>query len=313
MIDTSLKNDTIDNQSTQQTNSWDDIPTIPDDDFPDFLPQFDSDMFKAALQFYRLSANWNRMFQKRARIDKETGKPKLDKKGKRIIDLGLCRSVSRACIKDNAAVWTQVNEPFEGAAIWTSKDGKHSGPKKARNDEIQFIRNIPLDFEYPPAPEKAHAVARKLIVYLTSIGLCKPDHPIEDTGAGVHISLPIVTIETTPETATIWNLTVAHVVKTHILPEFDRLCQEAGTPMDLEAFDISRILSLPGTWRPTNPDKDDAPFLKKGYLRRWLDPYTDGNYPIRQENAKLAQLIQEAFVELQSDMRTRVARGKELY
>jgi len=295
-------NDTT--NGSKQSTSWDDI------EFEDPDRKYDHKMYQSAIAFYGHLPTWERTFTKHLMTDKNTGAPILDEKtGKQKTALHSCNP-STACLQGNA-VWTQVNPPFEGTAIWTSKDGKYSGPKKATNRDIQFIRNVTLDFEYPKAPHTAHAVAHRLVHYLASIGLCKPDHPIEDTGGGVHIGLPIVQIESTPEISTLWNGAVARVVKSLILPEFNRLCQGAGIVMDLEGYDISRILSFPGTWRPTNPDKEDAGFLKDGYLRRWLEPYTDENYPVRKENEKLTQLIQEAFTKLQNESQESTKKGKD--
>lgn len=303
MILDSLKYDTIVDQKDQQFDSW-------DTELEDENPKYDHKMYIAALGFYGLPPTWNRTFTKHLLTDKDTGAPIIDEKtGKQRTTLRSCNP-SKACVQGKA-VWVQVNEPREGCATFTSKYGK-TYPKKATNQDIAIIRNVTLDFEYPPEPQKAHAVARKLVGYLARIGLCEPDHPIENSGAGAHIGLTIQPIEcATPEISTLLNGAVARVVKRFIQPEFDRLCEEAGIEMDLEAYDIGRILSFPGTWRPTNPDKDDAEFLKAGYLRRWLEPYVDGNYPVRKENAKLTQLIQEAFAVLQNEHKEMVKKGKE--
>ena len=255
--------------------------------------RFDSKMFQATLAFYGLPANWTRAFKRIFLTDKETGAPAIDEKtGKPKTALRSCNAPQES-INGNA-VWLQVNEPFPGSANFTSKYGS-TYPKKASNEDIHFIRNVTLDAEYPPNPDIAIAIGRKLVDYLIAIGIVEEDHPIEHSGAGPHIVIPITPIETTKETSKLWNDAVAKVVKAHIKLEFERLCKEAGIEMDLGEFDISRVLSPPGTWRPRNPDKDDCEALHQGVLRQWLEPYTNGNYPTRKESAKLARLIRDTF------------------
>jgi putative DNA primase/helicase len=255
--------------------------------------RFDSKMFQASLAFCGLQGNWNRAFKRILLTDKETGLPIIDEKtGKQKTTLRSCNAPQESA--SGNAVWLQVNEPFVGSATSTNKYGT-TYPKKAGNHEIHFIRNVTLDTEYPPNPDAAIAIGRKLVDYLIAIGLVEADHPIEHSGAGPHVVIPIMPIETTPETAKLWNEAIAKVVKTHIKPEFERMCKEAGIGMDLGGFDISRVLSPPGTWRPRNPDKDDCEALHQGVLRRWLEPYTDGNHPVRKESTKLTQLIRDTF------------------
>lgn len=255
--------------------------------------RFDAKMFQAALAFYGLPSDYGRTFKSHLMTDKKTGTPIIDEKtGKQRTTLRSC-SVAQASLQGNA-VWTQVNEPFEGTAVYTSQSGP-TYVKKAQNSEIHFIRNVTLDFEYPSAPHRAMDVGLKLVSRLIELGIVEPDHPIEDSGAGPHIGIPIIPIEATPETAVQWNSAIATVVKTYIKPEFMRLCEEAGIEMDLGGFDISRVLSLPGTWRPRNPAKDDCEALHQGVLRKWSAPYIDGDYPVRKESTKLTQLIRDTF------------------
>jgi hypothetical protein len=250
-------------------------------------------MFQATLAFYGLPANWTHAFKRILLTDRETGAPILDEKtGKQKTSLRSCNAPKESV--NGNSVWLQVNEPFEDTATFTSQHGT-TYPKKAGNHEIHFIRNVTLDTEYPPDPHIAITIGRKLVDYLITMGFFEAGHPIEHSGAGPHIVIPIIPIETTKETARLWNEAVAKAVKTHIKPEFERLCKEAGIEMDLGGFDISRVLSPPGTWRPRNPEKADCEALHQGVLRQWLEPYTDGNYPIRKESAKLTQLIRDTF------------------
>jgi P4 family phage/plasmid primase-like protien len=255
-------------------------------------PRFHFEMYKAALEYYGLSIGYTRTFKQIFLTNKDTGDPLLDENGKQKTALSSC-NLPKESLQGNA-VWVQVNEPFEEAALRVSDYGR-TYPKKAKNSDIQFIRTISLDFEYPQEPRIAHEICYKLIDYLIEQGLAEEGLPGEDTGGGCHIGLSINPIETTPETALQWNSAITEVVKSLIKPEFDRLCQEAGITMDLSGFDISRVLSLPGTWRPYNPEKNDCKALQQGYLRRWLPPYTGANFPVRRESGNLTQVIRDMF------------------
>jgi hypothetical protein len=256
--------------------------------------KFDGRMYAAALAYYGLPTDYKRTFKQKTLTDRNTGEILRGKDGKPRTTLVACKAAQESA--QGNAVWVQVNRTFEGAAFNTSGDYKY--PKKAANSDIQMIKNITTDFEYPPNPSIAHGIGRALAHYIVSQGLAAEELPVEESGAGCHIVLPIPTIETTPETAELWNKAVYEVVKTHIQPEFDRLVKAAGIVMDMGGFDISRVLSSPGTWRPYRPDKHDCDALKSGYLRRWLSPYVDGRYPERKENEKLATLIRDAYKRL---------------
>lgn len=257
--------------------------------------KFDSKMYAAALAYYGLPADYNRTFKQKIIVDKTTGEPLCDKNGKPKTTLISCKAAQESFAGN--AVWVQINQTFEGAAL--NGSGEYRYPKKAKNEDIQWIENISSDFEYPPDPSIAYQIGLELAQYLVSQGLAADGLPVEDSGAGCHIVLPIPAIETTPETAKRWNDAVAEVVNTSIKPAFKRLIDQAGIEMDLEGFDISRVLSAPGTWRPYRPDKQDCDALKEGYSRRWLTPYTDDQYPERKECEKLAELIREAYTRLE--------------
>jgi hypothetical protein len=229
------------------------------------LDKFDAKMFQAALAYYGLPDTYNRIFRQVSRIDKETGMQIVKADGKPATALQSCNAAGAS--KAGHGVWVQVNQPQEAAA----KTGK-GYPKKARNQDIAQLANVTLDFEYPSDPERAHNVGIALAAYLIEIGLAEPGLPVENSGGGSHIGLPLPPIEITPETALRWNEAVRTVVKKYIEPEFVRLCQQEQVEMDLDGYDISRILSLPGTWRPTNPAKPDCEALKSGFLRCWLPP-----------------------------------------
>lgn len=264
--------------------------------------KFDYKMYTAALTYYGLPVNYNRTFKQKLLTDRETGETLLDQQGKPKTTLVSC-SAQKESAQGNS-IWVQVNRPFDDAAIKTTQNGQYAYPKKAANTDIQWIANVTLDFEYPPDPRIAHTIGEGLADYLIAQGLAEPGLPGEDSGGGDHFVLPIPPIETTKETAKMWNDAVYEVVKKHIQPEFDRLVKRAGITMDLGGFDISRVLSAPGTWRPYRPDKQDCDALKAGYLRQWLAPYVDGRYPERKECAKLAVLIRDTYEQLKREAQT---------
>lgn len=262
------------------------------------IKRFDAKLYAGVLAYYGLPANWQRVFKQKVLTDRETGAPLLDSQGKEKTTLVSCNGPRESA--QGHATWVQVNQPYSDAAITTVQQGKYTYPKKAKNEDIELIANITFDFEYPPDPSISHRIALALMDYLISQGLAAAEAPIEDTGGGDHIVLPILPIQTTKDTAERWNNAVREVVKKYIQGEFDRLVQQAGIKMDLGGYDISRVLSVPGTWRPYRPDKNDCDALKGGYLRRWLAPYVDGRMPERKENARLAELIQDAYERLQA-------------
>ncbi len=93
------------------------------------------------------------------------------------------------------------------------------------------------------------------------------------------------------------NKAIAHVVKTAIQPIFEQVKDKLGysnLPIKLEAFDISRILSYPCSYRPGRTKDNEANYLQNGYTRKWLAPYDNGTVPVRKENAKLSLLIRQA-------------------
>jgi len=247
------------------------------------ITKFDRKMYQAALAHYGLPDNYNRTFEQVPLTHPKPGGP----------TAYLCACSVESASRAGKAVWVQVNQPRDGSA-----KNEKGYPKKAKNEDIEYIANLTLDFEYPPAPSKALEVGTALAAYLIEQGLAEPDLPIENSGAGPHIVDPLPAIKTTPETAKQLNDAVRAVVKKYIEPTFLRLSKEAGIEMDLGGYDLSRVLSAPGTYRPPNPEKPDCEALKQGHLRCWLAPYIDGNYPTRKECTKLAELIREEFEHL---------------
>lgn len=255
--------------------------------------RFDPRMYRAALAYYGLPSNYDRVFRRKALIDKETNQPLLDKKGQLQTILISCQAERES--RSGNAVWAQVNSARPGTALKTiTREGREIHyPKKAANADIGTLQNVTLDFEYPANPHIALEIGRQLADYLITQGIGAEELPIEDSGAGPHIGLPLPAIQiANGEEAERWNNAVAILVREIIQPEFLKLCEQAGIVMDLSGFDISRVLSLPGTWRPRNPEKSDCEMLQQGYLRRWCAPYVDGNYPARVESQQLREMLQ---------------------
>lgn len=255
--------------------------------------QFDCGMYAAALAYYGLPAGYARVFTLRSLPSEQVSTT-----SRQSSMLVACNAAVES--RRGRAVWVQINPPRAGVAL------THRGrPKKATNSDIGSLANVSLDFEYPPEPRLAHAVGQALAASLVEEGLAAPGLPVEDSGAGCHLVLPLPPLPLTQQAACQWNRAVHQVVQTFIKPGFDALVRQAGIKMELEGCDLSRLLSVPGTWRPTNPAKADHPALQSGTLRRWLPPYTHA-YPIRQECALLARRIRVAYQELEQQpvMRT---------
>lgn len=246
------------------------------------ISKFDPHMYRAALAYCGLPQDYRRTFKSVQKTNRETGE--------KFSTLYSCDAAKES--RQGLAVWVQVNIPHKDAAMYKGY------PKKASNEDIQRYQNLTLDYEYPQEPQRAHRVSIALLAFLIKQGLAEPGAAGEDTGGGGHIVLPLPAIEVTRETAKQWNEAVRFVVKQHIQPEFARLVAQEHLEIDLEGYDLSRVLSLPGTWRPTNSEKPDCEQLQAGYLRRWLPPYTDGRYPERKESAHLKALIEEAYKSL---------------
>lgn len=256
---------------------------------PPALQHFDAHMYQAALAFYGLPQRYNRVFKSEQKRDKETNELLFKPDGSPDAWLKSCNAQAES--SRGNAIWVQINQPRDGSAL-----NKAQYPKKARNEDIGTLQNITLDSEYPPEPQKALAIGKKLVDYLIAEGLAHEDQPTENSGAGFHIVLPVPAIEIADgDSAKRWNDAVAMLVHERIKPEFLRLCEQAEIVMDLEGFDISRVLSAPGTWRPRHPTKKDCSMLQQGFLRRWMAPYTNGRYPVRVENHKLKALLQECY------------------
>ena len=282
--------------------------------------RYDPGRYAAALAYYGLPTGWPRVFSPlplplpvRASNDSDSdsdsepgsgsGSGKNHAKGYR--RLRATTPLKAARTPDGGPVWVQINEPRPGTAC--DRAGR---PKKARTDEIAIVRNLTLDFEYPPAPALAHVVGSELAYLLVAEGLAEPGLAVEDSGGGCHLVIPLQPISTGEGEleggSVAVNRAVRQVVAQYIEPVFGRLVEGyglgehgGGGRMRLEGYDLAHLLSVPGTWRPSTK-RDDCPALKGGYLRRWLPPH-DRYPPRRRESANLTRLIMDMVREKPTD------------
>jgi len=259
--------------------------------------RFDAAMFSAALDYYGLPANYNRFFtssESRRRREMRYGFMTVGTWwGDEMVP---CHPAQAS--QAGRVVWAQVNLPVANHPL-----------QRAEVPDIELYQNFVLDFEYPSDPSVAVEIGLELARYLLELGLAephddwllegKPSMPIECSGAGVHICLPLLPLRTAalggPD---ILSDAVTNLVMRFIQPQFDLLVANAvvNTEIHLDGYDISQVLSFPGTWRPSSLKFDDCEELGSGFLRRW---YTDDSQPItvlhprRRESVILAQLITE--------------------
>lgn len=246
-------------------------------------------MYRAALSYYGLPANYRRIYRKPA-------------DGRGLIPCTIAEAA-----KDGVTCWAQVNIPNQSLKL-----------KKALNDDIAVYQNLTLDFEYQQEPQRAHAIGVELAYWLEQAGYCPKGLAVEDTGAGVHIVIPLVTIQVQQEFssdfarkvlieqhyylpdeitlansgALLLNIAVGNIVKQSIEPQFRAIATRYRLPaLPLDGHDISRLLSMPGMYRPGGNKDNEASYLQGGYVRRWLYPYVGDKYPSRQESEIMSDLI----------------------
>ncbi len=166
--------------------------------------RFHPHLYAAALGYYNKSPNYPRTFSLATFIGKD-GTPVTT----------LCHCHAPSASRQGRAVWVQVNETADNFPI-----------RKPGNGDITTVRTVTLDWEYPPDPPRAHTLARDLVQALADLGLAYADHPIEDSGAGPHIALPIPAISATEHGGGVLiNSAVERVVQTHVLPLFTELAE----------------------------------------------------------------------------------------
>jgi hypothetical protein len=252
----------------------------------------DAGMYQAALAYCALPPDYPRTFALRTFMPQGGSTPVT----------GLCRTPVALAARQGLACWTQVNDCDPATPI-----------RKLPNSSITVQKTLTLDWEYPPRPDRALALAQDLALALIEEGLALPGQAVDDSGAGAHLLLPHTPIVTAEHGGgDLVNRAVARVVETHILPRFLQLAERHGLAgqVELGSYDIARIISLAGTWRPPHNKPDDAPFLDDGFLRRWLPPYVDGRYPVRQESKRLSALIVEAAAALRAEQAARPTPGR---
>jgi putative DNA primase/helicase len=227
---------------------------------------------RAAMKYYGLPENYTRVFAK--------------------LDTSLSPFSPKQAATSDKACWAQVNLPAADFPL-----------KKASNADIITLLNISLDFEYPPDPGKVHQLAAALADRLVELGLAENGLPVEDSGAGAHIVLPVVPVQVEEcGGGKLVNDAVSAIVNEFIKPEFDELATFYGLAglVKLEGFDISRILSMPGSWRPGGSKSNEASHLINGFVRNWLPPF-EQDPPQRIESEALSSLIKAFCITLQAE------------
>ena len=235
---------------------------------PNGSNKIDPNLIDASMRYYGLPIGYNRTFAKNGSFGAYT---------------------PEQAAELNSPCWVQLNLTKTGMRL-----------TKPSNADIETVLNISLDAEYPPEPHKIHWVGMRLAEYLTSIGYAQQDLPVEDSGAGIHIILPITPLVTAGYGGgDAVNKAVAKLVNEEIKPTFDSLSKEVGLGglIKLEAFDIARIMSFPGSYRPGGSKPNEIDYLTSGYVRKWLN-YGDDNLPTRVMNVKLHDRICEITQEL---------------
>lgn len=240
------------------------------------------EQFLRALRFYRLDPSYNRIFTLNG-----NGIPK--------------PTTPTSAIKSREYAWVQINLVDPSLPL-----------KKPENADIVIVQNISLDFELPENPSAAHAVAEEFSSWLSMVFYAGQNVliPVEDTGAGSHIVIPIEPLNTRIYGGgDVVNTAIKLVVEKYIRDHFYSICQDHGVQMALGAYDISRLLSAPGTWRPPSATKPDAQFLIHGYVRRYMPPF-DTKDPDRVECQFLRDLIIQETDEAIKIHRSKNSSGK---
>lgn len=221
------------------------------------------EQFFRALKFYNLDKSYNRIFTLNGN--------------------GVPHAIDQStAISSKHYAWVQINLTDPSFPI-----------EKPSNADIAIVQNVSLDFELPDNPAAAHAVAEEFGAWLSVVFFAGQNVslPVEDSGAGSHIVIPIQQLNTRIYGGgDVVNTAVKLTVEKYMRDQFYQICQDHNVQMSLGAYDISRLLSVPGTWRPPSPRKPDAQFLLNGYIRRYMSPY-DSIDPIRVESSFLRDLI----------------------
>ena len=243
---------------------------------------FDAAMYAASLAYYGKPPDYPRVFTPGMNSTLPPATPPRD------------------CVRGQA-VWLQANETAPNFVV-----------RKPGTGNITTVTNITLDFEHPQEPGRVHRLARAYVARLIARGLVPEGQPIEDSGAGAHIVIPIPAIICAEHGGSeVVNDAVASVVAEYFAPLFAELAAAEGLPdLELDAYDIARVISVPGTWRPGGKKPGEAPHLLDGYLRQWLPPH-DARLPVRRESQHLRALIIEATGQVEAEVTTILAETRK--
>ena len=202
---------------------------------------------------------------------------------------GLAASdAERASVAGLSPVWCHHNDPVREAA-----------KGKAAIGDIATINNLVVDLDAASDPEAAHAAAVESRWRLAERWLCRPDHPIVRSGGGAHLVFPITPVGVADlGGAAIADAAVKYAIGQHIAPIVRAAIADLGVAdrvkLDTQCFEISRVLSVAGTWRPGKAG--DHPSIAGGTMRRWLDVYDAGTPPLRSDHTSshLAYIVRGA-------------------
>lgn len=187
------------------------------------------------------------------------------------------------------------------------KTGETKDPQKRGSIRtMQRIMNVVIDFECPSAPWIAERIGLLFRRMLIEQGLAPHDLPLYLSGAGIHIVINIPSIHILDEQhAVLINDAIKDVIRVQYIPLFEKAkgyVQETTntecSAITLIALDTARLLSAPGTWRPSRK-KDDHSSLQHGILRSVYDQ--DALRRIEWQNLQTAILYAATQVNIEQE------------
>lgn len=142
---------------------------------------------------------------------------------------------------------------------------------RLKNEDITECLNWQIDFEYPQDPDKAIEVGRLFLQKLIQRKWTEEGQDMQHSGAGCRIILgtaPIFTREKGQQqkVSDAWKRIIVGE-GSEINRLFQQCCKHVGIEMKIDFCPISQPAAPDGVWRYTNPKKQDAAFLKDGFLR----------------------------------------------
>lgn len=202
----------------------------------------------------------------------------------------------------NIPIWYRVNPVRNPRARGTIYD-------------VIAIKNIVYEFEYRSDPQVAIATALRFRNSLIRKGWAPHDLIIFISGGGIHLIIAIPEIKLERKTARRYNAAIQKMTEKEIFPLFldaknyvqALFPKEDLSKMNLEGYDIARLLSASGTWRPSTHD-DDHSSLKNGIIRY---VYND-EIPIRNEWEPMKNLIEKYYKEIEEDIVERLMTIEQL-